>query len=72
MTIDKILIDSLLYQASQGQCTGNSFKPQVWSEVTTILNNTFRPNIDAEQVKTKVRRLMLQSSLLQVILGAGH
>ena len=54
---DKILIDSLLHQASQGRRAGNSFKPQAWSEVTTLLNDTFRPNIDAEQVKTRVRRV---------------
>jgi len=45
---DKIWIDSLLDQASQERPAGNSFKPQAWSEVTTILNNKFRPNIDAE------------------------
>ncbi|PUU72839.1 hypothetical protein B9Z19DRAFT_1136573 [Tuber borchii] len=54
---DKILIDCLLYQVSQGRLAGNIFKPQVWNEATRVLNNTFRPNVHSEQVKTRVRRL---------------
>ncbi|PUU72217.1 hypothetical protein B9Z19DRAFT_1138643 [Tuber borchii] len=42
---DKIVIDCLLYQVSQGRRAGNSFKPQAWNEATTVLNNTFRPNV---------------------------
>ncbi|CUS11188.1 unnamed protein product [Tuber aestivum] len=54
---DKTLLDELLKQCHLGRRAGNSFKPRAWNEVTMLFNKVFSPELNVEQVKTRVRRL---------------
>jgi len=56
---DKTLLDELLKQCYLGRHAGNSFKPQAWNEVTLMFNNAFSPEMNVEQIKTRVRRVSI-------------
>jgi len=54
---DKILLHELLKQYYLGRRAGNSFKPQVWNEVTMMFNHALSPEMNVEQIKTRVRQV---------------
>jgi len=56
---DKTLLDELLKQYYLGRRAGNSFKPQAWKEITMMFNHAFSPEMNVEQIKTRVRRVSI-------------
>lgn len=69
---DKTLLDELLKQCTLGRRAGNSFKPKAWNEVTTMFNKVFSPEINVEQVKTRVRRVSIRLLLIVGIKEANQ
>jgi len=61
---DKTLLDELLKQCNMGRRAGNSFKPKAWNEVTTMFNKVYSPEINVEQVKTRVRQVSIRLILI--------
>jgi len=60
---DKTLLDELLKQCYLGSHAGNSFKPQEWNEVTMMFKHAFSPEMNVEQIKTRVRRVSIGPSI---------
>jgi len=61
---DKTLLNELLKQCNMGHQAGNSFKPKAWNEVTTMFNKVYSPEINVEQVKSRVRRVSIRLILI--------